>query len=65
MRFSIWPLDIGDHVRIERGRVMAIGYAGKNFTEIIFVLPDGELEADPCSPEMATAWAVYLGSLRK
>lgn len=58
-RFHIWPIDIGDHVRLERGQLTAVGYATPGFTEVIYVLPDGELEADPDSPEMRKAWAAY------
>ena len=55
--FEIWPIDIGDHVRIERGRLTAVGYATATFTEIIFVQPDGELEPDPRGPAMGRLWA--------
>lgn len=59
LRFDIWPIEVDDHVRLEHGRLTALGYATPTFTEIIFVRPDGELEPDPDSPEMARAWAAY------
>jgi hypothetical protein len=62
LRFDIWPVDIGDHVRLEHGRLTAVGYATPTFTEIIFVQPNGELEPDPHSDEMARAWAAYTAA---
>jgi len=59
LRFNIWPIEVGDHVRLKNGRLTAVGYATPTFTEIIFVLPNGELEPDPRSPEMARAWGKY------
>lgn len=64
LRFDIWPIGVGDHVRLERGRLTAMGYATPTFTEIIFVLPNGEPEQDPKSPEMAKAWTAYWSSER-
>ena len=51
--------EVGDHVRLQHGRLTAVGYATPNFTEIIFLLPNGDLEPDPNSPEMDRAWATY------
>lgn len=59
LRFDIWPIEVGDHVRIERGQLTAMAYSTANFSEIIFVLPNGEIEPDPRSLEMARAWANY------
>ncbi len=59
LRFDIWPIFVGDHVRIQRGRLTAIGYSADTFSEIIFVQADGELEPDPDSPEMSRAWAAF------
>lgn len=59
LKFDFWPIGVGDHLRIMRGRLTAIGCAGKNFSEIIFVQPNGEPEPDPQSPEMSKAWAAY------
>jgi hypothetical protein len=59
LRFEIWPIEVGDHVRLQAGRLTAVGYATPNFTEIVFVQPDGELETEPRSREMARAWARY------
>ncbi len=63
LRFGFWPIEVGDHVRIERGRLTAVGCAGKNFSEIIFVEPNGEPEPDPHSPEMSKAWAAFQASM--
>lgn len=62
LRFDFWPIEVGDHVRIERGRLTAIGYANATFSEIIFVEPNGEVERDPDSPEMSRAWAAFWAS---
>lgn len=62
LRFDFWPIEVGDHVRIVRGRLTAIGCAGQMFSEIIFVQPNGEPEPDPHSPEMSKAWAAYWES---
>jgi hypothetical protein len=43
LHFDIWPIEVGDHVRIERGRLTAVAYSTAAFSEIIFVQPDGEL----------------------
>lgn len=59
LRFDIWPIDIDDHVRLQQGRLTAVGYRTPMFSEIIFVLPNGELEPDPKNPEMARAWAAH------
>lgn len=59
LRFDIWPIDVNDHVRLQHGRLTAVGYATPTFTEIIFVLPNGEIEPDPHSPAMAKAWAAH------
>lgn len=64
LRFDIWPIEIGDHVRIQTGRLTAVGYATPTFSEIIFVLPNGELEPDPASAEIARAWVAYRSSAR-
>jgi hypothetical protein len=64
LRFCIWPIEVGDHVRLQNGRLAAVGYATPNFTEIIFVLPNGELEPDPRSSEMTRAWAAYNAARR-
>lgn len=63
-RFDVYPIDVGDHIRIQEGRVTAIGYAGQNWSEIIYVLPGGEIEPDPDIPEMAVAWAAYWTATR-
>ena len=62
LRFDIWPIEVGDHIRIERGRLTAVGYTTSEFSEIIFVMPNGEIEPDPRSPEMARAWAAYTAN---
>ena len=62
LRFDIWPIEMGDHVRLERGRLIAVGYATPTFSEIVFVQPNGELEPDPHSDEMARAWAAYTAA---
>ncbi len=59
LRFEIWPIDAGDHVRLQNGRLIAMAYSTVTFSEIIFVLPSGEIEPDPHSPAMAKAWARY------
>jgi hypothetical protein len=59
LRFDIWPVEVGDHVRLERGRLTAVGYSTTTFSEIILVLPNGEIEPDPQSPEMDRAWTRY------
>lgn len=59
LRFDMWPMDVGDHVRFQDGRLTAVGYATPILTEIIYVLPNGELEPDPKSPYMPKAWAAY------
>lgn len=64
LRFDVWPIEVGDHVRIKSGRLTAIGYATPTFTEIIFVLPNGELEPDPSSSEMTRALAAYNAACR-
>lgn len=64
LRFDIWPIEMGDHVRLECGRLTAVAYSTAAFSEIIFVLPDGELEPDPRSSEMARAWARFAASRR-
>lgn len=62
LRFNIWPIELGDHVRIGRGRLTAIAYSNDTFSEIIFVLPNGEIEQDPHSPDMAKAWARFAAT---
>ncbi len=62
LRFDIWPIEIGDHVRIERGRLIAMAYSTATFSEIIFVLPNGEVEPDVHSSEMAMAWAKFAAT---
>lgn len=62
LRFYIWPIEVGDHVRIQNGRLAAVGYATPTFSEIIFVLPNGELEPDPRSPETAKARVAYAAA---
>jgi len=62
LRFDIWPIDVGDHVRLEGGRLTAIAYSTANFSEIILVLPSGEIEPDPSSSEMARVWAAFRAS---
>ena len=64
LRFDIWPIEVGDHVRLQNGRLTAIGYGTRHFTEVIFILPEGEFEPDPRSPEMARAWAQFAASRR-
>ena len=64
LRFDIWPIEVGDHIRLEHGRLTAVGYATPTFTEIIFVLPTGELEPDPDRPEMDRAWAASSATRR-
>lgn len=64
LRFDIWPIDVGDHVRLQDGRLTAVGYATPTFSEIIIVLPNGELEPDPHSPEMGRARATYAAARR-
>lgn len=59
LRFDIWPIEVGDHIRIERGRLTAVGYTTSTFSEIILVLPNGEIEPDPSSAHTAKAWAAY------
>jgi hypothetical protein len=60
LRFDIWPIEVGDHVRLQQGRLTAVGYSTATFSEIIFVLPNGEIEPDPGSSEMNRAWAAYV-----
>lgn len=62
LRFDIWPIDIEDHVRLQHSRLTAVGYSTATFSEVIFVLPNGEIEPDPHSPEMAKAWARYAAT---
>ena len=62
LRFDIWPIEVDDYVRLQHGRLTAVGYACPTFTEVIFVLPTGELEPDPNSPEMDRAWAAYAAA---
>jgi hypothetical protein len=62
LHFDIWPIEVGDHVRIERGRLTAVAYSTAAFSEIIFVQPDGELEPDSRSPEMTKAWARFAAT---
>ena len=62
LRFDFWPIEVGDHVRIERGRLTAICCALPTVSEIIFVQPNGEPEPDPHSPEMSKAWAAFWES---
>ena len=59
LRFDIWPVNVGDHVRIQGSRLTAIGYAGETFCEIIFIQANGEVEPDPHSPHTQRAWAAY------
>lgn len=62
LRFDFYPLDAGDHVRIECGRLIAVGYAEREWSEVIYVTPDGQVEPDPHSPEMTRAWAAFWES---
>jgi hypothetical protein len=59
VRFDIWPVDVGDHVRLENGRLTGVGYATPHFTEVIFVLANGELEPDTRSSAAESAWVRY------
>lgn len=62
LRLAMWPLNPGDYVRIERGRLTAVAYSTKDWSEIIYVGPEGEVEPDPHSPEIARAWRAYWKS---
>jgi hypothetical protein len=62
LRLDMWPLNPGDHVRIERGRLTAVAYSTSDWSEIIYIGPDGEVEPDPRSPEMSGAWRAYWRS---
>ena len=62
VRFDFYPLDAGDHVLIERGRLTAVGYAGREWSENIYLMPEGQIEPDPHSPEMTRAWAAFWKS---
>lgn len=64
LRFDIWPLETGDFVQVKDGRLTAIGRMTATFCEIIYISPNGELEADPKSPEMTKAWAAYQADRR-
>lgn len=64
LRFKVWPIAVGDHLRVELGRPTAVAYAYKEWTEIIYLLQDGEPEPDPKVPEMAKAWAAYWSAVR-
>lgn len=64
LRFDIWPLETGDFVQVKDGRLTAIGRMTATFCEIIYISPNGELEADPKSPEMIKAWAAYQADRR-
>jgi hypothetical protein len=63
LRFDMWPIEVGDHVRVQDGRLAAVGYATPTYSEIILLNPDGELEDQPKIPEMARAWAAYWAAL--
>lgn len=62
LRFDIWPIEVGDHVRLERGRLTAVGYSSATFSEIIYILPNGEIEPEPKSVEMTRAWARFAAT---
>lgn len=62
LRFDFYPLDAGDLVRIECGRLTAVGYAEREWSEVIYVARDGQVEPDPHSPEMTSAWATFWKS---
>jgi hypothetical protein len=59
LRFDIYPLDVDDLVCVRGGKLSAIAYAGANFFEMLFLLPNGEIEPDPNSPLMKAAWSAY------
>ena len=59
LRFDIYPIDAADHVRVDRGRLVAVGYVTKHWCEILMILPNGEIEPDPKIPGMAQAWSAY------
>jgi len=52
VRFDFWPVKVGDHVRIQAGRMTAIAYTGRTSSEIIYILPNGEPEPDPVGPRL-------------
>jgi hypothetical protein len=62
LRLKMWPLNPGDYVRIEQGRLTAVAYSTSDWSEIIYVGLDGEVEPDPRIPEMARAWSAYWRS---
>lgn len=64
LRFDIWPLETGDFVQVQDGRLTAIGCMTATFCEIIYISANGEIEADPKSPEMTKAWAAYQADRR-
>ncbi len=62
LRFDIWPVEVGDHIRLQGGRLTAMAYSTATFSEIIFVLPNGEVEPDPTSAEIARAWTRFAAT---
>ncbi|CDX58327.1 hypothetical protein MPL1032_240021 [Mesorhizobium plurifarium] len=50
-------------MRLEHGRLTAMAYSTTTFGEVILVLPNGEIETDSQSPEMARLGFVPCGLL--
>jgi hypothetical protein len=50
LRFDIWPIEVGDHVQLRNGRLVAIGYTTPHLTEIISYCPMGSSSQIPEVP---------------
>ncbi|MBN9305896.1 MULTISPECIES: hypothetical protein [unclassified Devosia] len=58
-RFDHPGLDTGTFLRIERGVLAATGHVEVDHCEMLFFLPNGEVEDEPAVPEMRLAWHRY------
>jgi hypothetical protein len=58
-RFDHPGLDIGTFLKIARGVLVATGHVEADHCEILFFLPNGEVEDEPDVPEMGRAWQSY------
>lgn len=62
LRFDVYPIDVGDLVRFQGGRVSHVAYSGPRHTEILEFLPNGELTPVYELPAMRQAWAAFFST---
>lgn len=65
LRFDVYPIDVGDLLRFDGGRVSHVAYSGARHTEILEFLPNGDLAPAPEVKEVRRAWAAFFAANRR